>query len=249
MTPIVEYTDLHFRYARAAQPALCGANLTVQPGQKVALLGRNGAGKSTLLLHGNGILRPTAGQVRVNGAALGYDRAGLARVRQQVGLVFQNPDDQLFSASVRQDIGFGPLNLGLPPAVVEQRVQQAAEQCAVGDLLAQPTHALSGGQKARVALAGVLAMQPRLLLVDEALAGLDPWMQAQMLAIFDRLAEQGVAIVLSTHDLMVARRWPDQIALLEAGQVVIVAPPADLLNDPHWRTRCGFDNFNPVRGL
>jgi len=247
MTPILQYTDLHFRYAGAAQPALRGANLTVLPGQKLVLLGRNGAGKSTLLLHGNGILRPTAGQVLVNGEALSYDRAGLTQVRQQVGVIFQNPDDQLFSASVRQDIGFGPLNLGLSPALAEQRIQEAAEQCAVTDLLAQPTHALSGGQKARVALAGVLAMQPRLLLVDEALAGLDPWMQAQMLAIFDGLAAQGVAIVLSTHDLALARRWPDQIALMEAGQVVIVTPPADLLNEPGWRARCGFDTLTQRR--
>jgi cobalt/nickel transport system ATP-binding protein len=247
MTPILQYTNLHFRYVGVAQPALCGANLTVLPGQKLVLLGRNGAGKSTLLLHGNGILRPTAGEVRIDGAALRYDRAGLTRVRQQVGVIFQNPDDQLFSASVRQDIGFGPLNLGLPPAQVEQRVQAAAEQCAVTDLLAQPTHALSGGQKARVALAGVLAMQPRLLLVDEALAGLDPWMQAQMLAIFDGLARQGVAIVLSTHDLALARRWPDQIALMEAGQVVMMAPPTELLSEPEWRARCGFDTLEQRR--
>lgn len=246
MTPILQYSDLHFHYPGTGQPALRGANFMVLPGQKIVLLGRNGAGKSTLLLHGNGILRPAAGEVRIDGIALRYDRAGLKRVRQQVGVIFQNPDDQLFSASVRQEIGFGPLNLGLTSTVVEQRVQVAAEQCAVTELLAYPTHALSGGQKARVALAGVLAMQPRLLLIDEALAGLDPWMQAQMLTIFDGLAAQGVAIVLSTHDLALARRWPEQIALMEAGQVVIVAPPATLLNIPDWRTRCGFDNFAKI---
>lgn len=249
MTPILQFIDLHFRYGGASQPALAGANLTILPGQKLVLLGRNGAGKSTLLLHGNGILRPLAGMVRVGDQPIHYHRAGLARLRQQVGLVFQNPDDQLFSASVRQDISFGPLNLGLPHAAVEQRVQQAAEQCAVVDLLARPTHALSGGQKARVALAGVLAMQPQLLLVDEALAGLDPWMRTQMLTIFDRLAAQGVAIVLSTHDLAVARHWPDQIALMEAGQVVIVAPPAALLNDRSWSSRCGFGDLNQTRSL
>jgi len=163
------------------------------------------------------------------------------RVRQQVGLVFQNPDDQLFSASVRQDISFGPLNLGLDQSTVEARVAEAAQQCGLTELLTRPTHALSGGQKARVALAGVLAMRPQVLLADESIAGLDPWMQAQVLAIFDTLAAAGMAIVLSTHDLNVAQHWSDQVALMEAGQVVIVATPQVIFNTPEWRLRCGLD--------
>ena len=241
MTPILQFDNIHFHYPGAPRPALAGATLHVSPGQKLALLGRNGAGKSTLLLHGNGILRPRQGLVRVAGQSLIYSRAGLDAVRQQIGFVFQNPDDQLFSASVRQDISFGPLNLGLDRQAVHQRVQQAAEQCRVAELLDRPTHALSGGQKARVALAGVLAMQPKVLLADEAIAGLDPWLRAQMLTIFSELAVQGVAIVLSTHDLELARHWPDLIALLEEGRVVIVAPPAEIFSQPAWRKRCGFE--------
>jgi cobalt/nickel transport system ATP-binding protein len=241
MRPILHVVDLHFSYPGASTPALAGANFSILPGQKIALLGRNGAGKSTLLLHGNGLLRPRRGVVHIAGEPLTYDRAGLLRVRQQVGLVFQNPDDQLFSASVRQEISFGPLNLGLDRATVEQRVAEAAAQCHITDLLARPTHALSGGQKARVALAGVLAMQPKVLLADEAIAGLDPWMRAQILTIFDTLASQGMAIVLSTHDLTVAQSWADQVSLMEAGQVVVVAPPHELFANAEWRQRCGLD--------
>jgi len=241
MMPILQFEDLHFRYPSAPQSALAGANLTVLPGQKIALLGRNGARKSTLLLHGNGLLRPSVGSVRVAGQPLTYDRTNLLRMRQQVGLVFQNPDDQLFSASVRQDISFGPLNLGLDRQAVEERVQQAASECGVTELLARPTHALSGGQKARVALAGILAMKPQVLLADEAMAGLDPWMSAQILTIFATLAAQGMAIMLSTHDLTVAQHWADQIALMEAGQVVVVAPPHELFRQPEWRQRCGLE--------
>ncbi len=241
MTPILQFDNIHFRYPGAPHPALAGATLHVSPGQKLALLGRNGTGKSTLLLYGNGILRPLQGLVRVAGQPLTYNRMGLDAVHQQIGFVFQNPDDQLFSASVRQDISFGPLNLGLDRQAVQQRVQQAAEQCRVADLLDRPTHALSGGQKARVALTGVLAMQPQVLLADEVIAGLDPWLRAQMLTIFSELAIQGVAIVLSTHDLELARHWPDQIALLEEGWVVVVAPPTEIFSQPAWRKRCGVE--------
>jgi cobalt/nickel transport system ATP-binding protein len=241
MTAILQFEHLHFRYPGASEPALAGANLSILPGQKIALLGRNGAGKSTLLLHGNGLLRPTSGIVRVAGQPLSYDRAGLRRVRQQVGLVFQNPDDQLFSASVRQEISFGPLNLGLDRPTVERRVTEAAAHCGVSELLARPTHALSGGQKVRVALAGVLAMHPQVLLADEAIAGLDPWMRAQVLTIFDTLAAQGMAIVLSTHDLTMAQHWADLVALMEAGQVVVVAQPPELFSQSEWRQRCGLE--------
>ncbi len=129
--------------------------------------------------------------MRVAGAPLAYTRRGLLEARRRVGLVFQSPDDQLFSASVAQDMSFGPLNLGLDAAAARLRVAAAADLCGVADLLDRPTHALSGGQKTRVALAGVLAMEPLLILADEVTAGLDPWMRRQVFAIFNRLAAQG----------------------------------------------------------
>jgi cobalt/nickel transport system ATP-binding protein len=205
----------------------------------VALLGRNGAGKSTLLLHANGILRPSAGAVLVAGAPLDYSRRGLLAARRQVGLVFQSPDDQLFSASVAQDISFGPLNLGLSVAEARRCVAEAAARCEIAVLLDRPTHALSGGQKARVALAGVLAMEPRVILADEATPGLDPWMRRQVFAIFNRLVAQGTTVLLATHELAVARHWADLVAVMDAGRVVAAAPPAQVFADPALRELLG----------
>jgi cobalt/nickel transport system ATP-binding protein len=239
MMPILELDSLRYRYPGHDADALCGATLRLEPGLRVALLGRNGAGKSTLLLHANGLLRPLAGCVRVAGAPLEYSRRGLLAARQQVGIVFQNPDDQLFSASVAQDISFGPLNLGLAPDEARRRVVEAAELCAVSDLLERPTHALSGGQKARVALAGVLAMAPRVILVDEVLAGLDPWMRVQVFEIFARLVAEGTTVLLATHELALARRWADMVAVMDAGRVVAAASPAQVFGDAALRALLG----------
>ncbi len=220
MTILVEWEDLLYRYP-GGEVALNGASLQLAAGQRMVLLGRNGSGKSTLLRHANGLLRPQRGRVIVAGQPLDYSRAGLNVVRRQVGLVFQNPDDQLFSASVAQDISFGPMNLGLELDEVRARVAEAAQMCDVADLLERPTHALSMGQKARVALAGVLAMRPVALLADEVLAGLDPWAYEQVVAIFDRLVAQGGAVLLATHDLRLAEGWADVVAVMEQGRACI----------------------------
>jgi cobalt/nickel transport system ATP-binding protein len=239
MSALLEFDDVHYAFPGSAIPALRGASLSIATGQRIALTGRNGAGKSTLLLHANGILRPAKGQVRLDGAPLEYTRRGLLRVRRQVGLVFQNPDDQLFSASVLQDISFGPMNLGLSIADVRRRVAEAADLCGISNLLDRPTHALSGGQKSLVALAGVLAMAPRILLVDETTSGLDPWMRYQIFAIFDRLVEQGVTVLLTTHDLTVARQWADTVVVMHEGRVVASAPPVQVFADPDLQALLG----------
>lgn len=231
MTMVLAWHDVSYTYPGGAV-ALDGATLQLEGGERLALLGRNGSGKSTLLLHANGLLRPTQGSIYVEGGPLDYSRHGLRAARHRVGLVFQNPDEQLFSASVSQDISFGPLNLGLSLAEVRQRVAEAAALCDVADLLDRPTHALSGGQKARVALAGVLAMQPLALLADEVVAGLDPWAHRQVLAIFERLVRHGTAVLLATHDVALARRWADRVAIMDRGRVVAVAPPAVAFADP-----------------
>ena len=211
---LLHLDDLYYRYPGQAQPALNGATLRVPAGCKVALIGRNGSGKSTLMLHCNGILRPERDSISLNGQVVRYDRASLRELRRQVGLVFQNPDDQLFSANVAQDISFGPLNLGLSEAETRQRVQTAAELCDLTELLDRPTHALSGGEKARVALAGVLAMEPVLLVADEVTASLDPWLRYQIFKIFQRLVARGQTVLLAIHDLTVARQWADLVVVM-----------------------------------
>jgi cobalt/nickel transport system ATP-binding protein len=239
MTPVLDMDNLRYTFPGFSAPALCGATLRLEAGQRVAMLGRNGAGKSTLLLHANGILRPDSGAVRVAGAPLSYTRRGLLAARRQVGMIFQSPDDQLFSASVAQDISFGPLNLGLSDAEARQRVAEAAALCEVADLLDRPTHALSGGQKARVALAGVLAMRPLVILADELTAALDPWMRQQVFAIFSRLVERGTTVLLATHEPEIARRWADLAVVMDAGRVVAAEAPARIFAEPELRALIG----------
>jgi cobalt/nickel transport system ATP-binding protein len=241
VTVLLEVEDLCYCYPGYSAPVLDGATLCLGAGEKVALIGRNGSGKSTLLLHCNGILRPQRGQVRVAGQPMAYDQRALREWRRQVGLIFQHPDDQLFSASVAQDISFGPLNLGLSEQQARQRVAEAADLCGVTDLLERPTHALSGGEKARVALAGVLAMEPLVLLADEALANLDPWMRLQVIAIFEHLVAQGKTIVLATHDLHTARVWAGRMVVMDGGRVVADGAPHHILRDPATLRRTNLD--------
>ncbi|WP_322494020.1 ABC transporter ATP-binding protein [Chloroflexus sp.] len=235
MTALLALEAVSYQFPGNPNPALQAASLPIAAGQRIVVLGRNGAGKSTLLLVASGIVRPQQGRVWLHGAPVDYSRSGLRRLRQHVGLVMQSPDDQLFSASVWQDISFGPLNLGLNAEEARQAVQEAAALCDVTDLLDRPTHALSGGQKARVALAGVLAMRPQCLLVDEATAGLDLWARQQVVRVFDRLVAEGGTIVLATHDLALARRWADLVVVLHEGRIVAVAPPAEVWADPALR--------------
>lgn len=237
----VTFDNLHYRYPGATTDSLKGVSLDFPDGQRIALLGRNGSGKSTLMLHGNGILRPKQGAVRLNGEAVDYSRASLKLLRRHVGIVFQNADDQLFSASVAQDISFGPLNLGLDESEVRDRVKMAAELCEITALLERPTHALSGGEKTRVALAGILAMDPNVILADEVTSNLDPWMRRQVLCIFQRLAKRGKTIVLATHDLELAQRWADRFIVMDAGSI-IADGTQDVLTNSVVRTCLALDN-------
>lgn len=214
---LLEALSLSHRYADGSL-GLDGCSLAIRRGSRNALLGANGSGKTTLLMHCNGLLQPSAGSLRFAGAPLDRSRAGLAALRRRVGLVFQNPDRQLFSASVVEDVSFGPLNLGLDEATVRGRVAEALAAVGMSEQAGRPVHHLSFGQKKRVCIAGVLAMQPEVLLLDEPMAGLDAAMQHELLAVLDRLAGQGITIVLSTHDVDFAYRWADDIHLLAAGR-------------------------------
>jgi len=223
------FGDVHYAYPALSAPALSGASVRFAAGESVALVGRNGSGKSTLMLLANGILRPGRGTVTLDGQAVRYDRRGLLDLRSQVGVVFQNPEEQLFSASVYQDVSLGPLNLGLSPVEARERVLHAAGRCDLLNLLDRPTQALSGGEKARAALAGVLAMRPRFLFADELTNSLDPWMRAQVLEIFNDLVADGCTVVLATHDLALAESWATRAVWLDRGQVRSDGPTRDVL--------------------
>lgn len=209
---------------------LRGADLEIPRGQRLALLGANGSGKTTLLRTLAGSVKPNRGNVLVDGAPLVFDRAGLRAHRQVVQLVAQNPDDQLFAADVYRDVSFGPLNLGLSEAEVRQRVAQALAVLSIEDLAERPIHELSYGQRKRVAIAGALAMQPCVMLLDEPTAGLDPQGVDEMVAALQRLLEAHTTVVISTHEVDFALWWADSVAVLVDGQVRH-GLPADLLSD------------------
>ena len=183
----IEHLNKTFGAGPTAVHALEDINLAVQPGEIFGIIGLSGAGKSTLFLNLNGVLQPSDGEILLDGVPVKRDRKGLTELRRRVGIVFQDPDDQLFSADVYRDISFGAVNLGLPEAEVRRRVEAAMERTGVSHLRDKPTHALSFGQKKRVAIAGVLAMHPEVLILDEPTAGLDPRGRDEILGEIEKL--------------------------------------------------------------
>jgi cobalt/nickel transport system ATP-binding protein len=222
--PCIQVRDLSYAY-HDGHPALRSLSLTVQPGEKVALVGPNGAGKSTLLLHLNGILRGE-GIVRVMGQEVAEPHLG--RIRAQVGLVFQNPDDQLFSPTVFDDVAFGPLYAGLPEDEVRRRVAWALAQVGMEEYAERISHHLSLGEKKRAAIASVLSMEPEILVLDEPTSGLDPRTRRRLIEILRELPQ---TLLCATHDLqMVAETFPRTV-VLDGGQVVADGPTHELLAD------------------
>lgn len=215
-------------------PVLTGLDFEVLKGRALALLGRNGSGKTTLMRLLSGGLRPDGGELTVEGRTVRYDRKGLTALRTTVQLVVQDPDDQLFAASVGQDVSFGPLNLGLSDAEVRARVAEALAALDITALADRPTHLLSYGQRKRTAIAGAVAMRPRVLILDEPTAGLDPDGQERLLTTLDGLRENGTTVVMATHDVDLALRWADDAALLtpsgaHTGSAAVVLARTDLL--------------------
>ncbi|MEU6126993.1 ATP-binding cassette domain-containing protein [Streptomyces sp. NPDC047123] len=211
--PVVALRGASYAY-EDGPTVLSGLDFDVVEGRALALLGRNGSGKTTLMRLLSGGLRPAGGSLTLDGAPVTYDRKGLTRLRTTVQLVVQDPDDQLFAASVEQDVSFGPLNLGLPDPEVRARVAEALAALDIVALADRPTHPLSYGQRKRTAIAGAVAMRPRVLILDEPTAGLDPDGQERLLATLQRLRDAGTTVVMATHDVDLALRWADDAALL-----------------------------------
>lgn len=223
--PIVDVRGVAYAYPDGHQ-ALFGVNLHVHRGERVALLGPNGSGKTTLVLHLNGILAPGAGTVAVSG--LHVVRPNLAEIRRRVGVVFQDPDDQLFMPTVWQDVAFGPANLGLRDAALEDRVRQALDAVGMSDYASRPPHHLSFGQRRRVAVATVLAMRPDILVLDEPTSNLDPASRRELTEILDSLE---VTLLIVTHDLPYALQLCERSVILDEGVIVADGATRDLLAD------------------
>ena len=230
--PVLAAEGVTFTYPDGTV-ALRDLSLALPQGRRVAILGANGCGKTTLFLHFNGILQPTTGTISLSGELIGYGRHALRELRRRVGLVFQDPDSQLFAANVRQDISFGPLNLGWSEERVRDKVEQVISNTDLTDLADRPTHLLSYGQKKRVAIAGVLVMEPEVIIADEPTAGLDPEMTTRVLDLLDTLHRTGRSIVISTHDVELALAWADHVIVLRQGRLLAEGrPDAVLADDP-----------------
>jgi cobalt/nickel transport system ATP-binding protein len=220
----IEVADLSYAYPDGHQ-ALRGVTLAIQPCEKVALVGPNGAGKSTLILHLNGILNGQ-GSVRVCGVEA--RKENFSRLRAMVGLVFQSPEDQLFSPTVYDDIAFGPLYQGLPPAEVRQRVDEALAAVRMQDYAGRVSHHLSMGEKKRIAIATVLSMKPEVLVLDEPTAGLDPRARRALIRLLDELP---LTMLVSTHDMLMVRELFPRMVIMDDGRVVADGPTAELMDD------------------
>lgn len=229
MTPVLDVRGLAYAYPDGHQ-ALFGVDLHVHQGERVALLGPNGAGKTTLVLHLNGILSPDsghgAGSVAVSG--LPVEKANLGEIRRRVGVVFQDPDDQLFMGTVRADVGFGPANLGLAGEELDARVMRALEQVGMDEYVDRPPHHLSFGQRRRVAVATVLAMEPEILVLDEPSSNLDP---ASRRELADILRSLDVTVLMVTHDLPYALELCPRSVVLSGGTIVADGSTYDVLTD------------------
>jgi cobalt/nickel transport system ATP-binding protein len=224
-TPVLDVRGVAFAYPDGHQ-ALYGVDLHVHRGERVALLGPNGAGKTTLVLHLNGILLPGQGTVSVSG--LPVTRANVGEVRRRVGVVFQDPDDQLFMGSVRDDVAFGPRNLGLRGAELDCCVMTALDRVGMADFVDRPPHHLSFGQRRRVAVATVLAMEPEILVLDEPSSNLDP---ASRRELADILTSLDVTVLMVTHDLPYALQLCPRSVVLSDGVMVADGPTLDILTD------------------
>ena len=229
---ILEADHLTYGYDEKSH-AIEDLSIAFEEGKTTAILGANGAGKSTLFLHLNGILQPEHGEVRFRGQPISYKKAGLRQLRSKVGIVFQNPDDQLFSASVYQDISFGAVNMGLSSEEVHKRVNAVMEQIGITYLKDRPTHSLSFGQKKRVAFAGIMVMQPEVIILDEPTAGLDPVGVSELMHLLqDVCRQQNTTIILSTHDIDVVPIYADVIDVLDKGHVIAHGTPEEIFAQP-----------------
>lgn len=224
---MLELNNVSYRYEGAAQNALSGVTMTIEDGEMLAIVGHNGSGKSTLAKHLNGLLLPTGGNVTIDGMDTKNEDALLA-IRQRVGMVFQNPDNQLVTTIVEEDVGFGPENLGVPPKEIRDRVDAALESVGMTAYADKASHALSGGQKQRIAIAGMLAMQPEVLVLDEATAMLDPEGRREVMEIVKRLhRETGLTVVMITQ-FMEETLSCDRVVVMGGGKLQFSGTPREV---------------------
>ncbi len=243
---IISFENVHYTYPGDDMESLCGIDLRIEEGQFVAVLGHNGSGKSTLAKHLNAILVPDEGRVLIDGIDTA-DEDRLIDIRRTVGMVFQNPDNQIVASVVEDDVAFAPENLGVPPEEIRTRVDTALKRVGMYDYRTHAPHLLSGGQKQRVAIAGVLAMQPRIIALDEPTAMLDPQGRGEVISTVTKLCrENGMTVVLITHHMDECID-ADRLIVMSNGNIVADGKPGEVFSDVALMEREGLDVPETVR--
>jgi len=235
---ILETRGLKYTYPDGTV-AIQDLNIEIKKGKKVAFVGQNGSGKSTLFFLLNGTLKPAEGEILFHGVPFKYNSKSLREIRKSIGIVFQNSDDQIFAPTVYQDVAFGPANLGYSKERVDTCVQQALEQVGLSRLKDKPPHHLSGGQKKRVAIAGIMAMEPEVIILDEPLSNLDPVGADEIMDLLNEFNQFGSTIIISTHDVDLAYRWSDYVFLLSNSKIIGQGTPAEVFKDSELLKKTG----------
>ena len=228
---ILKAENLYYSYDDDNSHSLNGLSLEIKKGQKIAVMGANGSGKSTFFLCCTGILKPQKGHLFFKGKKYAYYKKNLLELRSKVGIVFQDPDNQLFSASVYQEISFGILNLGVAPEEAKKEVEKVIDYLEITPFRHKPTHALSGGQKKQVSIADILVMHPDIIILDEPAAALDPKHTQMVNHIVDQMTEAGITVLMATHDVDYAYEWADEVILFHEGKVLLHGSPAQVFSN------------------
>jgi cobalt/nickel transport system ATP-binding protein len=229
---MLEFDQVCYTYPSSTKPALTSLSLSIPEGARCAMIGQNGCGKTTLFLLANGLYKPQSGTIRWQGQPLGYDRAALVRLRQQIGLVFQDPEHQIVASTVEEDLSYGLVNQGLPDGEIADRVHQALLDFDLLDLVDTPVHHLSLGQKKRLSIADVMVLRPQLLLLDEPTAYLDPLHTRSLLGTLQQIHTGGTTILMATHDLDLVQRWADWVLVMDRGALVIASSADRVFGQP-----------------
>jgi cobalt/nickel transport system ATP-binding protein len=227
---LLAFEQIDYTYTGSNHPAIANLSLSIPQGKRCALIGQNGCGKTTLFLLANGLYQPQRGRIIWQQQPLKYDRGALIKLRQQIGLVFQNPEQQIVATTVEEDISYGLYNLGLETNEIARRVRQTLDDFNLNEVAQTPIHHLSLGQKKRVSIADVMVLEPELLLLDEPTAYLDPRHTRILLNTLEQIYERGTTIVMATHDLDLVYRWADWVFLMDRGKLIVEGKPAEVFS-------------------
>lgn len=226
--PILQVNDLHYSYDDT-QAALKGISVSIYPGERIAVIGSNGAGKSTFFLNINGVLSPEQGEIFYHGTKI--TKKSLPQLRKNIGIVFQDADNQIIASSVKAEVSFGPMNLKLPREEVVRRVNMAMEYMNITEYGDRPPHYLSGGEKKRVAIADIIAMEPDVIIFDEPTAALDPLNAAMLEEVLEKLSAEQKTLLISTHDVDFAYRWAKRVLVFCDGQIIADGTPLSVFQN------------------